>query len=93
MPVSGWAFAWPAWRCMEVKAMTNGIRIAGPVVAILLASVGVLGLLLTGCQAPSTATEKRSATAMPTTAEIEARIPPIDAARPNQTETATFAMG
>ena len=73
--------------------MTNGIRTAGPVLAILLASVGILGLLLTGCQAPSTAMEERSATAMPTTPEIETKIPPIDAAAPNQTETATFAMG
>ena len=66
--------------------MTNWVRIMSPALAMLLASAGVLGLFLSGGPIWPDETEERSSTDMDTT-------PPLDAAAPQETETATFALG
>jgi hypothetical protein len=79
---------------MEVKRMFNWIRPFAPLVILLMAGASIVALALVTRQPTLEATTERSATQMHTASEVrEAKLPPIDAAAPTKTETATFAMG
>ncbi len=74
--------------------MFNWIRPFAPLVIMLMAGASIVALALVIRQPTLEATTERSTTQMPTATKVqEAKLPPIDAAAPTETETATFAMG
>ena len=71
--------------------MITWTRIVSPALAILLAGAGMLGLFLGGCQRGPGDAEEGSSIEM--TATITETKTPPEAAAPQETETATFALG
>ena len=74
--------------------MTNWIRPFAPLLITVMAGASIVALAVVLRQPIPEATTERSTTQMPTQTKVqEAKLPPIDAAAPTETETATFAMG
>jgi hypothetical protein len=72
--------------------MTQWIRPFAPLLITAIAGASIVGLWLFVQQPP--AQSERSTVDTPVATEVlESNIPPIDAAVPDETETATFAMG
>ena len=76
----------------EVNGMTNWIRPLAPLLIMAVAGASVVGLWLFVRQ-PQLTRERNDMHMLTTTEALETRIPLIDAAAPEETETATFAMG
>jgi hypothetical protein len=72
--------------------MTNWIRPFAPLLITAVAGASILGLWLVLRQ-PQLLGERNDVHMLTVTESLETRIPPIDAAAPKETETATFAMG
>ena len=74
--------------------MTNWFRALAPLLIVLAAGAFMLGVLQFTRQASVFDRDERSTADMTIQEEVlEANIPPIDAAAPSKTETATFALG
>jgi len=74
--------------------MTKWFRAFAPLLIVLTAGAFVLGVLLLTRQPSVFDRDERSTVDMTIQEEVlEANIPPIDAAAPSKTETATFALG
>ena len=81
-------------RNMEEQTVTNWIRPFAPLLITVMAGASIVALAVVLRQPIPEATTERSTAPMPTATEVqEAKLPPIDAAAPSETETATFAMG
>jgi hypothetical protein len=74
--------------------MTNWFRAFAPWLIVLTAGAFMLGVLEFTRRPSVFDRDERSTAEMPIQEEVlEANIPPIDAAAPSKTETATFALG
>ena len=73
--------------------MKKAILIMRLVIAGIVLIIVVLGLVGGGYINLSNLTKEKSEMDLETTSVLETTIPPIDAAAPAETETATFALG
>jgi len=73
--------------------MANLIRVVAPARRIVMVGAGVVGLVLAGLGIFFGLTRERNTMTQTMDAAPRAALPPIDAAAPVETETATFALG